>query len=151
MTVCWQSTAPRYYSDLDTYIWQPFRSPPPFTYAKIFLLQNENALRNPRVVLLFRHKSSLKSFRKKFHSSSEELSRDWLPMKDLMRAISALYDLAIADTLSFLRETSRDIHDLVRNLFYIQGSGLIRRVESTDLQKSSVPLKRESSPSSTCA
>lgn len=117
MTVCWQSRAPKYYSDLNTYIWQPFKFPPPFTYAKIFIL-NKDLARNPRVVLLFQQKSSLRSFRKKFHTGSEEPSdnSNWVPAKDLTRAIASIYSVAIADTLTFLEETSRDVHSLVRLL-----------------------------------
>lgn len=115
MTVCWQSRAPKYYSDLDTYIWQPFKNPPPFTYAKIFVL-HKDLVRNPRVVLLFQQNRSLRSFRKKFHSSSEEASNNsnWVPTKDLTRAIASIYSVAIADTMKFLKETSRDVHSLVR-------------------------------------
>ena len=119
MTVCWQSTAttPKYKSDLDTYIWQPFRNPSPFTYAKIFVL-HKDPTRNPRVVLLFQEKRSLHSFRKKFHSSSEQPpdNSNWVPTKDLTRAIASIYNVAIADTLRFLKETTRDIHSLVRFL-----------------------------------
>ena len=126
MTVCWQSEAPKYKSDLNTYIWQPYKNPPPFTYAKVFILHKDLA-RNPRVVLLFQKNRSLHSFLKKFHSRSQEPSdnSNWVPTKDLTHAIASIYSVAIADTMKFLNQTFRDVHSLVRILPFFPSAFVI--------------------------
>lgn len=65
----WQSNPPKYRGDFDTYIWQPYRKPPPFSYVRFYIIKPE-VPRNLNVLLLFNDTRSLCTFRSRPGSES---------------------------------------------------------------------------------
>ena len=116
LTLRWACTAPKYKGKLDTYIWQPFRRPPPFAYVKIFVSNRENP-RKLRVLLLFRNTDSDRSFRGSY-AQTQHLGdgATWVPALDAGRAIIVVYKNALKETSGFLWQASEQIVALVRPL-----------------------------------
>lgn len=116
LTLRWACKAPKYKGNLYTYIWQPFRRPPPFAYVKMFVSNLGNP-RNFRLLLLFRNTDSDRSFRGS-HAQSQHLGdgATWVPALDGGRAIIVAYKNALKETSGFLTQASEQIMALVRPL-----------------------------------
>ena len=114
MTLRWVCTAPKYKGKLDTYLWQPFRKPPPFTYVRIFISNLEDP-RNLRMLLLFQKKDSRTSFQESY-AQLRDFTSDvtWYPALDGLFAIIIAYKQALKKTSEFLRQASNQIMALVR-------------------------------------
>ena len=116
LTLRWPFTAPKYKGEFDTYIWQPFRRPPPFAYVKIFI-SNRETPRNLRILLLFQNAGSDRSFRASYAETQHLGDRaTWAPALDGGRAIIVAFKNALEDTSRFLRQASEQIMALVRSL-----------------------------------
>ena len=116
LTLRWACTAPKYKGELDTYLWQPFRRPPPFAYAKIFVSNREDP-RNLRILLLFRNTDSDRSFRGSYAQTQHRGDvATWVPALDGGRAIIVAYKNALKETSGFLKQASKQIMALVRPL-----------------------------------
>ena len=115
LTLRWQDTAPVYRSDLNTYVGQPFREPPPFTYVTIFML-NKGEPRNLRVLLLFQSRLSLDAIRSVFVKRCfEMISECWLPVVRVVSTVIAAFQVALYEIISFLKQVSKQIVVLVRS------------------------------------
>ena len=79
---------------------------------------NKDFSHSPHAVILFQRKRSLRCFRKGFLWRSETFSQGCSPVTDLTRAIYEIYDMAIANTLVFLREWSHEVDNLVGFLLF---------------------------------
>lgn len=117
-TLYWQSKGPEFKKDLDTYIWQPYRKPPPFNYVKFYFFKNET-LQNCRMILRFNDACSLCAFRSlhQEHTKQRVAGESWSPVSELVMSISALFQMIVSDTNEFLRCCSREITRLVRSTY----------------------------------
>ncbi|KAL2046149.1 hypothetical protein N7G274_001596 [Stereocaulon virgatum] len=111
LTICWQCLVPRFKSDLDTYLRQPFRTPPTFHYVKIYVL-NLGAPRNLRACLLFDDPRSLDSFRQNMTNSSNMVSESWHSSHRLIHAILTAKSTALSDMMYFLQEANREVFNM---------------------------------------
>ena len=113
MTLRWMCTAPRYKRKLNTYISQPSRKPPPFTYVRIFVSNLEDP-RNLRMLLLFHEKHSRMSFQKSHAQIRDFLGPlPWSPAFDGLFAIIVSYKQTLRDMSEFLMQASKQIMALV--------------------------------------
>ena len=111
----WQSNAPKYKGDLDTYVWQRFRKPPPFIYVRIFVL-NRDVPQNLRALLVFESIRSLEEFKSLHHNTlpSYQLCSDRvLPHIALIDTFKAAYGVVLSDTIEFLKESTKQLTNLV--------------------------------------
>ena len=137
ITLRWVGTAPKYKGKLDTYIWQPFRKPPPFAYVKIVVSNLEDP-RNLRMLLLFQEKDSRTSFQKSYAESRDFTGGvTWSPALDGLCAIIIVYRHALRETSAFLRQASKQILALVRplNLTLMKPSDTDQSRSSADFRK----------------
>ena len=113
--LCWQSNHPRYKGDLDTYIWQPHRKPPPFNYVKFHVI-NRNTPQNLKMILLFNNTRSLCAFRAKHRELTEHRTADevWSPVIELVRSMLVLFQTISTDMVVFLQGSSKEVTRLVR-------------------------------------
>lgn len=113
-TLYWQSKAPRYSGDLDTYIWQPYRKPPPFTFVKLHIVNTETP-QNLRMILLFKETRSLCDFRNRHQSIARQqvATEAWSSVTELARSILAVFETILSDMVDFLQCTSKEITRLV--------------------------------------
>ncbi|KAF6227877.1 hypothetical protein HO133_007605 [Letharia lupina] len=109
-TLYWQSKAPRYSGDLDTYIWQPYRKPPPFTFVKLHIVNTETP-QNLRMILLFKETRSLCDFRNRHQSVARQqvATEAWSSVTELARSILAVCETILSDMVDFLQCTSKEI------------------------------------------
>ena len=131
LTLRWACTAPEYRGKVHTYIWQPFRKPPPFAYVKIFVWNREDR-QKLRILLLFHKRDSRTSFQESYAPISMRHLTDgvnWSPASEGLSAIIIAYRQALRETSEFLRQASTHIMALVRplNLTLIRRSELIYR------------------------
>ena len=122
LTICWQPLAPRFGSDLDTYLRQPFRRPPSFHYVKMYIF-NLDTPRNVRAFLLFDDTTSLASFRQNVgrqnieHASS--ITREsWHSTKELLYSVESACAIALSAMAQFIQEANHVVFTLVRQLQY---------------------------------
>ena len=111
-TIKWESIVRDYKSDLDTYIWQPHRYPPPFAYARVFISTN-NVPCVPRTLILFSSTRLLQSFRQQYESTSAMFKCIRSSAIGLLHGIYAIYRVAINEMKDFLQDVSRQIFDMV--------------------------------------
>ena len=113
-TLYWQSKALRYSGDLDTYIWQPYRKPPPFTFVKLHIVNTETP-QKLRMILLFNETRSLCDFRNRHQSvaGQQVATEAWSSVTELARSILAVYETILSDMVDFLQCTSKEITRLV--------------------------------------
>ena len=145
LTLRWACIAPKSKGKLDTYIWQPFRKPPPFAYVKIFVSNREDP-RNLRMRLLFYKRDSLTSFQQSYAPMYMPPSADgvnWSPASEGLSAIVVVYRLALRETFEFLRQASRQIMALVRqlNLTLMEGSDTDFLPSSADFRMQRWPVE----------
>ena len=137
LTLRWGCIAPKYKGRLDTYIWRPFRKPPPCAYVKIFV-SNWEDIRNLRILFLFQNKDSHASFYKKYIQPQPVVSgATWFPALDAASAIIVAYKHALGETSEFLRQASKQIIALVRS---INSTSTIPA--DTDLSRFSVDIRK---------
>ncbi|KAK0516506.1 hypothetical protein JMJ35_001109 [Cladonia borealis] len=116
LTLRWACTVPKYKGKLATYIWQPFRKSPPFAYVTIFVSNRENP-RNLRIVLLFQNRDSRTSFQKNYgESQTFGGGATWFPALDGASAIIVAYKHVLKETSEFLRQASKQIMALFREV-----------------------------------
>ena len=113
-TLYWQSR-PSAYSGLYTYIWQPYREPPPYDYVKIHIAYNETP-RNLRMILLFKNTRSFHSFRKLHEDLTKQRDADeaWSPVTEMVKAVFTVYQMILSDMSTFLQLSSNEVARLVR-------------------------------------
>ena len=135
LTLRWACTAPKYKGKLDTYIWQPFRNPPPFAYVKIFVSNREDP-RNLRILLLFQNRDSRTSFQKSYAEKQTFAGHaTWSSALDGASAIIVAYKHALREMSGFLRQASKQIMALVRPL-----NITLTRSSDTDSSQSSADI-----------
>ena len=111
----WQSQPPGYSGDIDIYIWQPYRKPPPFNYVKLHIVDDETS-RNMKMLLLFNDSRSLCAFRTLHQELTKrrDTSEIWSPDVELVRSISAVVETMLLDMAEFLQYSSKEVTTLVR-------------------------------------
>ena len=107
----WQSHAPQYKSDLDTYIWQSFGSPPKSAYANISI-HDDRAPRNVRMILILKDEALMRDFREQRKIIASE-RQSWSVTSELTLALHTLLSLATSGLVRFIEEAWTAIGNLV--------------------------------------
>ena len=131
----WQSQTPS--GDFDTYIWQPYRKPPPFSYVKFHIINTESP-RNLKMILLFNDTRSLCAFRTRHQELTRQRVPDeaWSPITELIRSISAISTTMLSDTVGFMQCCSKEVNRLVWSTWIDNESRLIYADEAIDIRGS---------------
>lgn len=120
-SLTWQFECPEFESDMQVYIWQYYRDPPPVEYVDVFL-QPGDKLKNSETTFfaLFRSSHSLECFDKSRHADSthqdSSLARDecsWSAKTELIFSIRSIFDVMTMETLHFLQNGHNQLHKLV--------------------------------------
>ncbi|MDI1489487.1 MAG: hypothetical protein OHK93_008766 [Ramalina farinacea] len=106
----WQSHAPQYKNDLDTYIWQSFRSRPQSDWASISILDNR-APRDIRMILILKDEASMRDLRKQRKILPSQ-RHYWSATSELNAALQAIFSLATSGLVTFLKEAWVSIGNL---------------------------------------
>ena len=110
----WQSHAPQYKNDLDTYIWQSFGSPPKPDYASISI-HDDRAPRNVRMVLILKDEASMRDFREQRKNIASH-TESWSATSELTFALHTLLSLATSGLVRFAEEAWTSIGNIVSPL-----------------------------------
>lgn len=113
-TFCWQSEAPTYKGDINTYIWQPYCKHPPFSYVKLNIFSTETT-RDLKILLLFSDTRSLCAFRVRHQEVAGQrvASESWSPVTELATSILTIFKMILSATVEFLQSSSKELTRLV--------------------------------------
>ena len=138
LSIKWQHTVDKYHHDLDTYIWKPYGSPPPFCYASLFITRNNTSC-VPRALILFSTARSLRTFRQQHDLICEKFSRVRWPAMGLLHTVYAVYGVALKETNDFLQDVSLQVFNMVGPPYELCEQVMMSR--RLDLSKSKASIK----------
>jgi hypothetical protein len=141
-TLMWQHQAPTFQSNLDVYIWQPYRELPASRYADMFLIPSTSTATTEieRVIVSFKSTNSLHLFRSirdpdpmsipetdlisvhkpvMIYQPGSARRQFWSPMSEVILSIIPVFKVMISESIDFLQGCDNQIQSMVSSPFSI--------------------------------
>ena len=111
-SMLWQFQSPDFSSDIDTYIWQPYRKPPPYSFVKIYILKNTST-DELCAFFLFDSIQSLQGFRFSCKLHESLFSGVNHVSFRLARYLYAAHQMILSNMIHFLDKTVKTLTAIV--------------------------------------